>query len=92
MVVCRRTVALALPGLLCSSALVGPRQSHAQCDYEATPIQPPPCPIFGILSARPRGLSSIGHVAGWYEDCNFEDTAYFWTPELGMVDMAFPPG
>ena len=83
--------ALSFLGLSCS--LVGPCQSHAQCNYEATPIQPQPCPIFGILPAQPRGLSSIGHVAGWYQDCSLQDdVAYFWTPALGMVDIPFPPG
>lgn len=82
---------LPLIGLFCS--LVGPGHAFAQCEYQATPIQPPACPIFGILAAHVPGLSNAGHAVGWHSDCALDnDVAFVWTPQLGLVDIPFPAG
>lgn len=66
---------------------------QVQCEYEATVIQPAPCPIFGILNLYAMAVNNVGHVVGWRWNCALDDDiAYLWTPELGMVDIPFPPG
>ncbi len=70
-------------------------RSHAQCEYQVTPIQPAPCPIIGIPITYPMGVSNAGHVVGWHWDCdlfNTDDVAFVWTAETGLVDIPFPPG
>ncbi len=92
----RRTVRRAFPtgsvtavaGLL---TLVWHGHCDAQCDYEATVIQPRPCPIFGILNLEARGLSNTGQVVGWRWSCDLsDDIAYYWMPDTGLVDIPFP--
>ncbi len=67
-------------------------RADAQCDYGATPIQPPPCGAPRLI--RPSDVSNAGHVVGWYEECDFtfDDVAYVWTSELGRVDIPLPAG
>jgi probable HAF family extracellular repeat protein len=75
------------------SAICGPRRAQAQCEYQATVIQPAPCPIFGIVNLWARGISNAGHVVGWRWNCSLnDDIAYLWTAEGGMVDIPFPAG
>lgn len=66
---------------------------HGQCVYEATIIQAPECQILGVPPIEPRGISSLGHVAGWHKNCKFSNAiAFFWTPTLGLVEIPFPAG
>lgn len=79
--------------MLLPSAICGLRQAQAQCEYEATVIQPAPCPIFGIVNLWARGVSNAGHVVGWRWNCSLnDDIAFLWTPQGGMVDIPFPAG
>lgn len=85
--------AAALLGAFMSTALVGSGRTHAQCDYDSTPIYHPPCGF--VLPIWAVGVSNAGHVVGWYDDCDFvdsKDVAYVWTAENGMIDIPFPDG
>ncbi len=67
--------------------------AYAHCEYSLTPIQPPPCPIFGIPVTYPMGVSNAGHVVGWHWTCDLgDDVAFLWTPELGVFDIPFAAG
>ena len=90
----RSLPALALLGLLCC-ALAGARQSHAQCEYEVTLIQPLPCPFFGPPPTYGRGINELGQIAGSRFLCGNgwgDDGAFLWTPETGIVMLDMPAG
>jgi probable HAF family extracellular repeat protein len=87
-----RPIAVALLGLF-AFAVVGASQSYAQCEYEVTVIQHPPCGIFGPPNTTGYGLNELGHVVGDHESCDSTyDEAFVWTPESDLVTLEMPPG
>ena len=86
-------LAVALLGFFFSGALVGSGRSYAQCDYEVTVIQPPPCKFFQVRPTFGLGLNDAGDVAGYHWDCSLEswDQAFVWTPDSGLVTLGGPP-
>ena len=68
-------------------------QSHAQCEYEATVIQPPTCPLFGHPPIGGVGLNERGQVVGDRGQCGSswgDDAAFVWTPESGIEILDMP--
>ena len=74
------------PSLLCVLCFAQ-GQSQAQCEYEATVIQPPTCPLFGHPPTDGFGLNELGHVVGARWQCGSswgDDAAFLWTTESGI--------
>lgn len=88
----RRLTARALASsMLALWSILATTRAGGQCQYDLTVIPTPPCQF--TLTIRAFGVSDAGHVVGLHEGCsNFEDVAYIWTAETGMIDVPFPPG
>ena len=64
--------------------------ADAQCEYDVTVIQPPPCSFWGPPTTYGRGINEMGHVAGSRWQCGSlwtNDAAFLWTPESGIGGM-----
>ena len=73
------------------AALATRREAAAQCNYEVTAIiQAPECP-FGPPPTIATGISELGHVVGYYQQCAIGHEAFLWTPQSGLTTLDRPP-
>ncbi len=69
--------------------------ADAQCEYNVTFIQPPPCPFFGPPATFGYGINELRQIAGSHWQCGNswgDDAAFFWTAESGIGILNMPAG
>ncbi len=67
--------------------------THAQCQYEVTPLPIPDCGLIDP-SIYPADMNNAGVVVGGYDQCDMSGFAiYRWHPDSGLdTSVQLPPG